>query len=521
MPRRLLLAISAVLLLSSTAFARSAPSIARQASAFPAPPVRARAAAVMDVATGAILMAKNLHLRLPMASTTKIMTALVALQHGQLSDRITVPSAAFNFESDATVMGLHPGQVVTLRDLLYGLLLPSGADAANTIAIHYGGSEAGFVAMMNRTAATLGMHDTHYNNAHGLTSPNHYTSAYDLALLAQYVSGIPALMKIVSTRTHLWNKHVLTNLNRVLFWYPGVDGIKPGYTDDAGICQVLDVKRDSRHILVVLLNTPDLVIDARNLLNFGLRDYTWASSSPTDAPTLSLSGSDASGSYVYFPASGHYVRGKFWKTFTSDGGPATLGFPRTEVLQTGTTQTQYFQNAALSLQPSTGKISRLALGLTVAPTATPRPTVTSTAVRTPTPYEGSVGGSRTPSPTTVARTPTVKPKLTATPRTQPPATPTTVVAPSTAAVFAHFHQSHSLLLGAAAGKATQQNGYTWQIFAYGGLVYDAHTHAVYLLPLADRILSARHYLPAHPGNSYPITFAPMSILKAIAWPPYN
>ncbi len=522
---RLSLAICAVLLLSSSALARSNPSEASQARSFPAPPIRARAGLVLDASTGAVLAAKNPDLHLPMASTTKIMTALVALRMGHLSDRIKVPKSAFDFESDATVMGLRPGQVVTLRELLYGLLLPSGADAANTIAIHYGGSESHFVTLMNRKAAQLGMRDTHYVNVHGLTAHNHYSSAYDLAILGQYVSTLPDLMKIVSTRTYQWNGHLLTNLNRVLFWYPGVDGIKPGYTDDAGICQVLDAQRGGRHVVVVLLNTPDPDIDARNLLNFGLRDFSWVQSRlPGDGPSLVLNGADRLGSYVYFPGSGHYVRGKLWTGYLANGGFLALGFPRTEPLHEAHGELQYFQNGALSMNPSTGRVSRLALGLTplptrtVTPTPTPsRPTATPTPTRTPS--EGTVGLPKaapkgTPQPV-ATKTPPLPPGIGPTP------TPTPAEKPSTAQVFVAFQRAHWSWLGNPVSKLSVQHGYPMQIFTYGALVYDPKKKATYLLSLGDRLLGARHYLPTHPGNVYPGSFAPVSILKAIGWAPYG
>ena len=489
----------------------------------------------MDATNGAVLASKNPHLRLPMASTTKIMTALLALKLGHLSDRITVPKAAFDYERDATVMGLHPGQVVTLRDLLYGLMLPSGADAANTIAIHYGGSEARFVALMNQEAARLGLTDTHFVNATGLTAANHYTSAYDLAVLAQYVSYLPDLMKITATRSYSWNGHVLQNINHALFWYRGVDGIKPGYTDDAGICQVLDAQRNGRHVVVALLRTPDLVVDARNLLNFGLLDFTWEQSDVSgDTPTLRLTGADGSGPYSYFVGSGHYVRGKLWTGYLASGGFATLGFPRTEALSEGSVQVQYFENGALSLDGTTGRVSRLALGLTPLPTPTatpspsPTPTATATATPTPTRSEGTITpGGRENLPDVATRTPAPKPHATTTPPPppgvlpNPTPTPTPQPAPSTAKVFAAFQRTHSSLLGRAASRPSWRHGYEVQIFAYGALLYEPKARTIDLLPLGDRTLGARGYLADHPGDAYPAGFAPVPILKAIGWPPFG
>jgi D-alanyl-D-alanine carboxypeptidase len=521
---RLVPSLLLVFALTSTALARSTPSEAQQARTFAVPPIRAAAALVMNAANGDVLAAKNPHLRLPMASTTKVMTALLALQLGHLTDRIRVPKAAFNYEWDATVMGLHPGQVVTLKDLLYGVLLPSGADAANTIAIHYAGSETRFVALMNHEAQVLGLHDTHYADDTGLTAHNHYTSAYDLAVLGQYVSYLPDFIKITSTKTYKWNGHVLQNINHVLFWYPGVDGLKPGYTNEAGLCQLIDVRRDGRHIVVAILNTPDLVIDARNLLNFGLRDYTWIQSAlPGDRPSNAQTGTDKWGRYAYFPASGHYLRGAFWTAFNAAGGLAVLGYPRTEPLQEGTAMVQYFQNGALARSIATGKVIRLAIGTLATPllppTPTPTPTPRASPTPSPTPHEGTIV------PGTPKTTPTPKPKVTPTPKAKVTPTPKPRVTPTptptsfpTAGIFQSFARAHARWLGSAVSAIHTIKGYSIQTFAYGALVTDNHGH-VYLLPLGDRLLDEHAFLPVHPGNAYPAGFAPPSVLAAIGWLP--
>lgn len=423
-----------------------------------------------------------------MASTTKIMTALLALQMGRLTDRITVPAGAFNFESDATVMGLRAGEVVTLRDLLYGLLLPSGADAADAIAIHYAGSEARFVDLMNREAERLGMRDSHYATPHGLPAPDQYSSAYDLALLARYVSAIPQFMQIVGTRSYIWNGHVLSNINHVILWYPGADGIKPGFTDEAGLCQVLDVHRDGHHIVATVLHTPNMVIDARNLLNYGLQDFSWVPSAlHGDKPTLEQSGDDRGERFVYFPGSGHYVRGQFWKAFEARGGLATLGFPRTEQLVEGSYRVQYFQNGELAMERP-GHIVRLPLGSTLLPSAALPPPVPPDTGQTP------VSGSLPPSTSTVTPSPL-----------------------ATASVFTHFSRSHPGQLGSPVTADAWQHGFLTQVFAYGALTYDGRTHAVMRLPLGDRWLAMRHFLPGHPGTVYPSGYAPLSILRTIGW----
>ncbi|MGI8827199.1 MAG: serine hydrolase [Chloroflexota bacterium] len=527
MLRRVVPALAALLLLPTNALARSAPSEAARARSFPAPPIRARAAVVMDASNGRVLVSFNAHQHLPIASTTKMMTALVALQYGHMSDRITVPKSAFDYESDATVMGLRPGQIVTLRDLLYGLMLPSGADAANTIAIHYGGSEPGFATLMNREAALLGLRDTHFVNAHGLTAKNNFSSAYDLAVLGQYISYLPDLQKIVSARTYSWNGRTLTNLNHVLFWYPGVDGLKPGYTNEAGICQVLDARLHGKHIVAAILNTPNLVTDARNLLNFGLRDFSWKQSAlPGDSPSVSQSGTTGK-KYMYFPATGHYVRGKMLDAFAANGGAAILGFPRTESLAEGVSQVQYFQNGALSLNSAQGRVSRLPLGLTPLPqisssgiTASPSPVVIA---GTPTiAHLGTKTGHRDRA-RSAATSRTAKPRSTPTRTALPPPPPRGTAAPpgtiATNSVFQSFVRAHHDFLGSALSPSRRTRGYVVQIFAYGALAYDAKRKSVMLLPIGDRLLAARHYLPPHPGNVYPATFASPSVLATLRWLP--
>lgn len=516
MVSRIALAISLLLLLPTTAFARPASNEGVLARAYPAPPVLARAAAMLDARTGAVLDAVNPTLRLPMASTTKIMTAILALKLGKLTDVITVPKSAFNYEWDATVMGLKAGERVTLKDLLYGLLLPSGADAANTIAIHYAGSESKFVALMNQEAAALGLNNTHYSDDTGLTSVHHYTTAYDLARLARYATGIPDLMTVVNTKYYTWNRHLLTNVNHVLFWYPGVDGIKPGFTNEAGICQTLDAWRHGRHVVISILNTPNLVTDARNLLNYGLGDYTWIQSAlPGDSPNVVQAASDKSGPYVYFPVTGHTIRGAFRKAFDA-AGLQQLGFPRTEPLREGSLWVQYFQNGALA-EDMHGHVYRLPLGTLTSAVPTPSTRKTShvlaaqsSTTRTPTPTpKPKPENTVTPHPTPTRVTPTVAPTVTPIPR------------PTIASVFRAFQRKHSNLLGTPVASLFSRPGYEIQVFSYSALAYDTHARAVVQLPLGDRILSARGWLSGHPGNGYPAGYASVSALKAIGWFPHG
>ncbi|MGH3282853.1 MAG: D-alanyl-D-alanine carboxypeptidase family protein, partial [Trebonia sp.] len=352
---------------------------------------------------------------------------------------------------------------------------------------------------MNREAHSLGMHDTHYATPHGLDAPHQYSSAYDLALLGRYATGMQSLMKIVDTRTYLWNGHLLTNVNQVLFWYPGVDGIKPGFTDAAGLCQVLDARRDGRHVIVAILHTPDLVHDARNLLNFGLRDFRWTVSPLGDSPAATEAGTDRRGPYVYYPATGHFLRPPFWNAYQDAGGSLTLGYPRTEPLNEGSTLVQYFQDGALTENLATKRITRLALGASLAHDILP-PTPTSTP--TATPVEGTIG---TPGWPGVSRTPTPAP------------TSTPLAKPLVARPLQHYIQKHRFAAGPYAGPWHWEHGFQVQIFRYSALAYSWRSRTVYVLPVGDRYLAGRTMLPAHPGNSYPSDFAPPSVLAQLGW----
>src|SRR3990172_91439 len=174
------------------------------------------------------------------------MTALLALERGQLDRlvRVDVDASQLGYSS---VMGLRPGEELTLEDLLYGLLLPSGNDAALAVAGHLGGSVARFVDLMNQRAAELGLVNTHFANPHGLDAPEHYSSAADLVRLARTAMANPTFAKIVSTRERTVRGKLATyelrNTNRLLGTYPGVDGVKTGSTDAAGQCLVAAAQR--------------------------------------------------------------------------------------------------------------------------------------------------------------------------------------------------------------------------------------------------------------------------------------
>jgi hypothetical protein len=229
----------------------------------------AEAAIIVDGESGAVLYAKSAHTRLAQASTTKIMTAIVAIENGRLDDRVTVDvdSGQLYLTTESTVMGLMPGQTVTLETLLYGLMLSSGNDAAIAIAKHVAGSEAKFVDMMNAKAKVLGLRDTQFKNPHGLDADGHYSSAYDLAQLARYGMANPTFFSLSSTRHWNADGFDLWNLNKLLPVYAGADGVKPGFTDAAGRCLVGSAVRDNRRVIVTVLRSDDTTSDSKALLD--------------------------------------------------------------------------------------------------------------------------------------------------------------------------------------------------------------------------------------------------------------
>ncbi|HET7078653.1 MAG TPA: D-alanyl-D-alanine carboxypeptidase family protein [Chloroflexia bacterium] len=255
------------------------------------PKVTARAAIVVEYPSGRILYAKNPHQRLPMASTTKTMTALLALQRVSLTDVVTATASDLVGESS---MGLVEGEQRTVSDLLYGLLLPSGNDAAEALARHVGeglkepadrGPVGRFVALMNQQAQQMGLADTHFMNPHGLDDPDHYSSVYDLASIAWYDLHNPTFNEIVHQVYHTVPGHALKNTNELLTSYDGADGVKTGLTDNAGNCLVASATRDGRRLISVVLHaSPFAVPDTEVLLDYGFAQPP----APVTAETLTI-----------------------------------------------------------------------------------------------------------------------------------------------------------------------------------------------------------------------------------------
>jgi len=235
--------------------------------------LRAAAAVLVEANTGTILYAHNEHERRPMASTTKIMTALVALENAALADRVTVSAQAVRVTgSDA---GLRPGQEMTMLELLYALMLPSGNDAANVIAEHVAGSQEAFADLMTRRAHELGATRTRFANAHGLDDPNHYSTAHDLALLSVTAMRFPTFRQVVRTPSFQAQSIGLSwqNTNRLLWGFEGIEGIKTGTTSLAGYCLVAAASRDGMQLISVVLGSTDRWSDSTRLLEYGFDEF--------------------------------------------------------------------------------------------------------------------------------------------------------------------------------------------------------------------------------------------------------
>jgi D-alanyl-D-alanine carboxypeptidase (penicillin-binding protein 5/6) len=235
--------------------------------------ISAKGAALIDQATGRLLYGKNENMKLPMASTTKIMTGLLATESGKLDNVYTVPPECIFVEGSS--MGLQPDEKISLRDLTYGLLLESGNDAANAIAILLGGSISGFVDMMNKKAQSLGLASTHFETPSGLDAKEHYTTALDLARLGAFAMNNATFVQIVSTQktkityNGIKNGRVIYNHNKLLGSCDGAIGIKTGFTKKCGRCLVSCAKRDGVTLIVCTLSDPNDWSDHKQLLDLG------------------------------------------------------------------------------------------------------------------------------------------------------------------------------------------------------------------------------------------------------------
>lgn len=237
--------------------------------------VSAKGAILLEASSGRVLYEKNADARMEQASTTKIMTAILAIESGGLDRTVTVSNRAAR--SEGSSLNLKEGETLPLIELLYGLMLQSGNDAAVAIAEALGGSVEAFVERMNEKASLLGLSGTHFANPNGLHDPEHYTTARDLAALSRYAMQNDTFRTIVSTVSHATEncdvQRFLRNKNRLLREYDGATGIKTGYTKAAGKCLAFSAKRDNMELIGAVLNAPRMWDDAEAMLEYGFSTY--------------------------------------------------------------------------------------------------------------------------------------------------------------------------------------------------------------------------------------------------------
>ena len=239
---------------------------------FSANAVSAQQAILVDGQTGQVLYEKDADKKALIASTTKIMTALVICEQCNVLDRMEIPKEAVGIEGSS--MYLREGEVLTIQELLYGLMLQSGNDAAVALAIYCGGTVSDFAELMNDKAHRLGMENTHFVNPHGLDAPDHYSTARDMAVLAAYAMENPVFARTVSAKSVTVGQRYLRNHNKLLWQVEGADGVKTGFTKAAGRILVSSAVRQGRRLVAVTINAPDDWNDHKTLLEQGFSEYT-------------------------------------------------------------------------------------------------------------------------------------------------------------------------------------------------------------------------------------------------------
>lgn len=234
--------------------------------------ISAKRAIVVDGQTGRVLYEKDADAQSLIASTTKIMTALIICEQCNVLDRMAVPKEAVGIEGSS--MYLREGEILTIQELLYGMMLHSGNDAAVALAIYCGGTVEAFAELMNDKAHRLGMDDTHFVNPNGLDAPGHYSTARDLAVLASYAMNNPIFARTVSAKNVTIGERYLKNHNKLLWQVAGADGVKTGFTKAAGRILVSSAVRQGRRIIAVTINAPDDWNDHKALLEQGFSEFT-------------------------------------------------------------------------------------------------------------------------------------------------------------------------------------------------------------------------------------------------------
>jgi len=237
----------------------------------------AKSCVVFEANSGRLLFEKNKEQKLPEASTTKIMTALVVSENAKMDKQVTIPKEAVGIEGSSIY--LREGEKLTIKELLYGLMLRSGNDCAIALAIEIGGSVENFVSMMNQKAVQLGCKNTNFANPHGLPHESHYTTAYDLGLISCAAIKNETVKEIVSTKKISIGNYgydydrLLINKNKILTLFDGANGIKTGYTKKAGRCFVGSACRDGMQLVVVLLDCPPMFEESMSLMQKCFDEY--------------------------------------------------------------------------------------------------------------------------------------------------------------------------------------------------------------------------------------------------------
>lgn len=273
---RVLLLILVTILVTVTVPIKAGVAIPLDNNSMSCPAPQAKAALLMDASSGRVLFEKNGQERLPPASVTKIMTALLVVETGDLDQSIIISEHAA--QTPECTIYLQSGENLMRRTLLYACMLNSANDAATALAESVAGSEEAFVELMNRRAMQMGMVNTHFCNPHGLEDPQHYTTAYDLALATREALTYPEFRQVVSTRYKVipWAHHqdrYLVNQNRLLYRYSGAIGVKTGYTRQAGNCVVSAAERNGMTLIAIALNSPTVYEDLGQMLDYGFNHY--------------------------------------------------------------------------------------------------------------------------------------------------------------------------------------------------------------------------------------------------------
>lgn len=241
---------------------------------------QSQAECVIELNSNRVIHLKNENAKLPMASTTKILTALTVIENYDLDKIITVPKQAVGIEGSSIY--LRDGEHLTIKELLYGLMLRSGNDCAECLALTCGNGRDEFISLMNKTARKYGANNSNFTNPHGLHDKNHYTTAYDLCLISLNAMKNPTFKEIVSTkRVEISNegysyKRVLINKNKMLSNFDGCNGVKTGYTKNAGRCLVSSANRNGANYVCVVINSPQMWERSQELLNNCFNSYTYS-----------------------------------------------------------------------------------------------------------------------------------------------------------------------------------------------------------------------------------------------------